>query len=358
MPDLLGRSVYLTQFEKQKAPLAAAPAGGAPVFISLHIGEEFGPGYAARAREMCAWLDRQGYRILADVSDRTAAQFGCRDVGALAADLGLWGLRLDCGFTLEQACGLAARMPVAVNASTTTPAQAAALALAGPEVIAIHNFYPRPETGLDEGYLLESTRALQSAGLKVYAFIPGDEMLRGPVYAGLPTLEAHRGAAPSAGFADMAVNYGLDGIFVGDPGISGYELGLIGRFCAEGVLPLPVRLRDGYERLYDRVFTCRPDSPRRLVRYEESRAYAQEGAPIEPDNCTARSRGAITMDNCRYGRYSGEIQLIREGLPADERVNVIGSVSPRHALLLDCIRRGGRFCMVRMEEGRGDGVQI
>ena len=41
MPDFLGRSVYLTEFEKQNAPLAACPAGGAPVFISLHIGEEF-----------------------------------------------------------------------------------------------------------------------------------------------------------------------------------------------------------------------------------------------------------------------------------------------------------------------------
>ena len=52
MPDFLGRSVYLTEFEKQKAPLAAHPAGGAPVFISLHIGEEFGPDYPARVRAM------------------------------------------------------------------------------------------------------------------------------------------------------------------------------------------------------------------------------------------------------------------------------------------------------------------
>ena len=77
MPDFLGRSVYLTEFEKQKAPLAAHPAGGAPVFISLHIGEEFGPDYPARVRAMCGWLRQQGWRILADVSELTARQFGC-----------------------------------------------------------------------------------------------------------------------------------------------------------------------------------------------------------------------------------------------------------------------------------------
>ena len=64
-------------------------------------------------------------------------------------------------------------------------------------------------------------------------------------------------------------------------------------------------------------------------------------------DCAARPRGTITMDNLRYGRYSGEIQLMRQDLPADERVNVIGRVDPRYLLLVDCIRRGSRFKMVR-----------
>ena len=351
MPDFLGRSVYLTEFEKQKAPLAVCPAGGAPVFISLHISEEFGPDYPSRARAMCGWLREHGWRILADVSEQTALQFGCDDILHLARELGLWGLRLDDGFTLEEACALAAQMPVAVNASTVTAAEAAALAAAGPEVIAIHNFYPRPETGLDPAFLQESTRMLQTAGLKVYAFIPGDEQLRGPVYEGLPTLEAHRGAAPLAAFADLAVHYGLDGIFAGDPGISSYERELIDSFCADGVLPIPVDLVPEQKELCGRIFTCRPDSPRWLVRYQESRRYARAGGPVEPADCTARLRGSITMDNLRYGRYSGEIQLIREDLPADERVNVIGRVPDRYLLLIDCVKRGGRFKMVPAPKG-------
>lgn len=52
------------------------------------------------------------------------------------------------------------------------------------------------------------------------------------------------------------------------------------------------------------------------------------------------------MDNRLYGRYSGEIQLVRQDLPADGRVNVIGRVAPRYQLLMDCIQRGSRFCMV------------
>ena len=234
MLKTLGRSVYLTQFEEQRASLSAFAAGGAPVFISLHISEEFDAAYCARVQEMCDFLSAQGWRILADVSEKTIRQFGCADLTALAKRLHLWGLRLDYGFSLEEMCALAQQLPVAVNASTTTPEVARQLAAGGGTVIAMHNFYPRPETGLDPEFLRESTAALQAEGLQVYGFIPGDALLRGPLYAGLPTLEAHRTAAPSAAFADLALNYGLDGIFAGDPAVSTREQAYLRHFRTTG----------------------------------------------------------------------------------------------------------------------------
>ena len=102
MLKTLGRSVYLTQFEEQRASLSAFAAGGAPVFISLHISEEFDAAYCARVQEMCDFLSAQGWRILEDVSEKTIRQFGCADLTALAKRLHLWGLRLDYGFSLEE----------------------------------------------------------------------------------------------------------------------------------------------------------------------------------------------------------------------------------------------------------------
>ena len=61
MLKTLGRSVYLTQFEEQRASLSAFAAGGAPVFISLHISEEFDAAYCARVQEMSTfWRRRAG----------------------------------------------------------------------------------------------------------------------------------------------------------------------------------------------------------------------------------------------------------------------------------------------------------
>lgn len=93
------------------------------------------------------WLAAQGWQVLADISRRTLAVF-----------------------------------------EEPNAADAARIAAAGPQVMAMHNFYPRPETGLDKAFLQESTDALHAAGLQVLGFVPGDCELRGPVFAGLPTL--------------------------------------------------------------------------------------------------------------------------------------------------------------------------
>ena len=343
----LGYSLYLSTFAAQCSALRGQAGTGAPVFLSLHISEEFDASFCQRAEEACHALADMGFRIIADVSVKTVAQFGCADLTELAEKLRIWALRIDYGFSLSEIIAMAEKMPIVLNASTTMLEDARAITARGKCVMAMHNFYPRPETGLDEEYLLETTKKLQEAGLKVLAFIPGDTQKRGPVFEGLPTLETHRKSLPSAAFADLALNYGIEEIFVGDPGLSRKERERIIRFCREGILSIPCEINDSWSHLYDQVFTCRIDSPKRLVRFQESRIYSCQGQAVVPENCLERTAGTLTVDNIRYGRYSGEIMLIRSNLPADHRVNVIGHVPENTRLLLDLIDRGSKFTLVR-----------
>ena len=343
----LGYSLYLSTFAAQCPALRGQAGTGAPVFLSLHISEEFDDTFCARAEEACHALAAMGYRIIADVSVKTVDRFGCTDLTELAEKLQLWALRIDYGFSREEIEAMAEKMPIVLNASTTTVEDVKAIAAKGKCVMAMHNFYPRPETGLDEDYLRETTAALGEAGLKVLAFIPGDIQKRGPVFEGLPTLETHRKGLPSAAFADLALNYGIEEIFVGDPGISRKEIDRIARFCREGILSIPCEISETWQHLYDQVFTCRIDSPKWLIRFQESRVYSCQGQTVEPRNCAERCVGALTVDNLNYGRYSGEIMLIRSDLPADHRVNVIGQVPDNALPLLDLIGRGRKFTLVR-----------
>jgi len=321
---------------------------GAPIFLSLHISEEFDATYCQRAREICHLLAVFGFRTIADVSVKTLQQFGCESLTELAKELKLWGLRIDYGFTAREIEEMATQMPIVLNASTTSPADARRIAAKGQEVFALHNFYPRPETGLDEELLTQTTQRLREAGLSVQAFIPGDTLLRGPLHEGLPTLEAHRHALPSAAFVDMALRFGMDDIFLADPGLSDKEQQRIAHFCKTGVICVPAQLDEDWKHLYGKVFTCRIDSPRWLIRFQESRIYSCQGDVVEPHNCVERRRGVITVDNQNYGRYSGELMLIREELPADGRVNVIGAVPENAWLLIDRIDRGAKFMLVEV----------
>ena len=348
MSKTLGFSLYLSTFGQQRPALTAWAGTGAPIFLSLHISEEFDATYCQRAREICHLLAVFGFRTIADVSVKTLQQFGCKDLTELAKELKLWGLRIDYGFTAQEIEEMATQMPIVLNASTTSAEDARRIAAKGREVFALHNFYPRPETGLDEELLMQTTSRLKEAGLAVQCFIPGDTLLRGPLHEGLPTLEAHRKVLPSAAFVDMALRFGMEDIFLADPGLSEKEQQRIAHFCKTGVICVPARLDDAWKQLYGKVFTCRIDSPRWLIRFQESRTYSCQGDIVQPNNCVERRRGVITVDNRLYGRYSGELMLMREDLPADDRVNVIGEVPENALLLVDRIGRGAKFMLVEV----------
>lgn len=347
MHKTLGFSLYLSTFAAQWPTLRGWAGTGAPIFLSLHISEEFDDTFCRRAEEVCHTLADHGFRIIADVSRKTLTQFGCEDLVALANRLRLWALRIDYGFSREEIEAMAEKLPIVLNASTTSPEDALAIAAGGRTVFAMHNFYPRPETGLDEELLLHTTRQLQSARLRVFAFISGDTLRRGPLHEGLPTLEAHRNLLPSAAFADLVIRYGMDGVFLGDPGLSEQEGERIARFCQENILSIPAELDEAYRHLYGQVFTCRVDSPKWLIRFQESRQYSCPGQSVTPENCIKRSRGVITIDNETYGRYSGELQIIRADLKADSRVNVIGRVSENALTLMDCVKGSQKFMLVK-----------
>ena len=156
---------------------------------------------------------------------------------------------------------------------------------------------------------------------------------------------------PLYAYADLVLNYGIDQVYVGDPELDERELKRIERFINDGVLELPVSLNHGYEDLYGRVLTNRIDSPKGLIRAAESREYSvSSGRHVQPENTAVRSRGAITMDNENYLRYEGEVMIMRQDYPKDERVNVIGAVRNGYIPLTDLIRRGSKFVFTKIPQ--------
>lgn len=344
----LGLSLYVSAFARQKHALEALAGTNSMVFTSFHIQEEFDQDYINTAVVMCRWLKDSGFRIMGDVSPKTLQLFGHQDILSFAREMGIDLLRLDYGFSTEEMLAASRQFPLAFNASTVDMATAKKIKATGGEVLAMHNFYPRPETGLDTLQFAQINAGLRQLGLKVLAFIPGDEDKRGPIHAGLPTVETHRALPPYLAYLDMTVTYNLDGVFLGDMGLSSQQRQLISDYSTTGVIAVPTDLLPKYHYLYDQVFTIRPDSPFAIKRIQESREYSCPGDLVEPENCVERKAGAITMDNRLYGRYSGEIQLLAHSLPRDERVNIIGQVSVEYTPILRCLANTSKIKLVKL----------
>ena len=339
----LGLSIYLSTFEKVKDQLSVVKDGESLAFTSLHIAEEIDEEYIQRITEMLSFLRQRGYGIIADVSRRSLNAFGVETLEELKEKLDLDILRIDYGFSEKEISDFAKRNPVGINASLITDTNISNLTEDKREIYAMHNFYPRPETGLDEEQFKELNNMLRKEKIKTLAFIPGDIIKRGPIHEGLPTLESHRNISPYAAFVDLYNKYGVDYIFVGDGIINKEEQSYIELFLREKIFTIPVILNVSSETLNNMTYTIRGDSPKAMLRLQESREYATFGEHIEPSNCYVRTRGTITIDNYLYKRYSGEIQILRKDLPKDDRVNVIGYIPERYHLLLENIPNYGKI---------------
>lgn len=348
MLNPIGYSVYLSSFEMQKEQLSLLYKEGSYIFTSFHMSEEFDDTYIKRAMNMCSYLTNQGFQIIGDVSKKTLEVFQVDNLIKFAKMMNISILRIDYGFTKEEILELANQIPICINASTVTSDLIDIIATRNLDVYAIHNFYPRPETGLDEEQFKLRNLRLKENGIKVLAFVPSDLIKRGPIHEGLPTLEAHRYIAPYAATLDLLLNYGVDGVLIGDGIISKYQVDMISDYIDKNILSLPIVFDDLGKELYDREFTIRIDSPRWLKRLQESREYSCFGREILPDHCNSRSVGTVTVDNIRYQRYSGEIQIIVEELPSDERVNLIGQIPKEYHILLNSIINGSKIRFIEL----------
>lgn len=336
-----GFAVYVSAFKRQRPFLLKLKDQNTPIFTSLHMNEEVTDSYVKDVEEMCEWLHENNFWVMADVSPLTLEWFEESSLATLADRLHLDNLRLDFGFDSTELKNEKNKFSFTYNASTILNGDSDVS-----EGYYMHNFYPRPETGLDDVFFKTLNEQIRKEGGQTLAFISGDEEKRGPLFEGLPTLEVHRYLSPYAQCVDLFKDYKMDKVFLGDIKMSAYELDLILSYLDDKIIRLPVNLPEQLRYLYNERFTVRVDSPGTLIRVQESRQYAQAGKHVDPAHTVKRIAGSVTMDNERYKRYSGEVQVTKSDYPKDGRVNVIGRIPEQYHLLLKNLKNGEPFMFV------------
>lgn len=315
----------------------AAGLGVDRLFLSFHIPETDPDAFARQVAPVLAKARALG---LATVGDLVPGK-------PVPADL--THLRLDDGFTPEAVAALQQQVPgrtLVLNASAVTEGQLEALQQAGVDfrnVEALHNFYPHPHTGISVPYFLKQNDLLGRYGIPVGAFVPSQAGRRGPLQEGLPTLEQDRHRSVSLGARQLAA-LGAGTLYIGDDGPSEDELRDLCRLEA-GVLELTLEVfqwRPYHDILATHVYETRPEEAEEVIRTANSRALWKD---VEIPEIPFRRchPGDVTLDNGRYGRYAGELEICKTELPADKRVDVLGRIPAEEQFLLQYLTGGRKF---------------
>ncbi|MGP1367207.1 MAG: DUF871 domain-containing protein [Schwartzia sp. (in: firmicutes)] len=351
-----GISVYPGLGTPIEAKLAlirrAAASGMTRLFTSLHIPETNKKIFVKEWQAMLAIAHHEGLEVIADVSPSTLSLFSENPFDAHASAVrDLSALRLDDGFLLSDIARLSqssGHLRLLLNASTFGEPELSALQREGADFTrleALHNFYPRPGTGLSLAFFCRQNDRLRRYGLSTGAFIPSAKGRRAPLHEGLPTLEMHRTMPPELAARHLAA-LGVGAIFIGDDKPSEAEIAHL-TAIAPDTITLCARLlvKDtALQDLLSQPFTARPDAARDAIRAMEGRTRFHD-LPLPPENTLPRPFGAITVDNQTYPRYAGELQIIKRPQCADPRTNVVAQVFPEEEFLIPLIRPGQKFTL-------------
>ncbi len=349
-----GISLYFAHLDAAAAACAQARAIGAhEAFASLHMPEDDPASFAIRLCEIAELAHRSELRLTVDISQNSLAALGLTpNTAEKIKEYGVDAVRVDFGLPDEDIAALSHRIPLQLNASTITPAWLDRLLAAGADltrVEACHNFYPRRHTGLARELVAQRNAMWQEHGITVGAFVPGDGLLRTPVCAGLPTLEAHRGLHPLAAAGELA-GLGCEVVSVGDPLLTERTAAQFAAYAHDTTVDLTIQVT--HPALPAEAATWlssrhreRTDPAAQLVRLEDSRA-ALRHLDVRGAN-GPRPAGTITIGNAELPRYQGEISISRTDLPADPACTPIGRVIPQDLPLLALIGPGTPVTLTR-----------
>lgn len=353
---MFGFSVFLGSDMSQETEnylVEMSQNGFVGIFTSMHIPEDDQSQYVSRITNLGKLAKQQQLNLMVDISTKGLATLGMDINGDLnkITDFGITGLRMDYGIPMKTIAHVSHQLTVGLNASTLSLDDVAELKKYDAQFSNMefwHNYYPRVETGLERDDFIKKNVWLKELGGKIISFTPGDKVLRGPLFCGLPTLEEHRFRHPLAAGIDMLTECLVDEVYIGDEQISVETMNQFKYYQEHQIIQLNSQFNtEDYQELLTDVHTNRMDTARDVVRSQEARF--KELPFINQLNTIERFKGAITLDNHLYDRYAGELQIVKNELAADPRVNVMGKVIDKDLDLIKWITAGQKYQFIRKD---------
>lgn len=300
-----------------------------------------------------------GFEIIVDVSPRVFNELGISysDL-SFFKEIGADGLRLDVGYGgMEESLMTfnPHNLKIEINMSMDThyidtifdyqPNQY--------NLMACHNYYPHPYSGLGEALFVATTRRFKKYGLRTAAFVSSQNKNTfgpWPVDAGLVTLESHRNLPLHVQIKDFIAMNEVDDIIISNCYPSDEELQLIQSLDLTK-LTLSVNLHHSIPEIEEKIVLEEPhfnrgDVSEYFIRSTQSRVK-YKGHNFEIFNAPKMIRkGDIIIESSLFGHYAGELQIALQDMTNTGKSNVVGRIVDEELVLLDRIKPWQKFGFV------------
>lgn len=345
-----GISVYAglnTSIEENIALIeTAASLGLTRIFTSVTIPEANSTEGSNEFATILATGIANGFEIILDITPETLSTFD------FALDFEEITPRLDDGFNPMQIAALSHIRRIMLNASTVNKALLVALIDLNADfsnISALHNFYPQLYTGLDISYYKAQNQLLHNFGISTGAFAASlNGRRRPPLMEGLPTIEFTRNF-PTDFTARYLQALGTDFVIISDSLPTQEECTTIATLNSDTiVLEASITIDDKLLQpqivsYLSKTFVARTEISPCIIRAANSRDSKNSITTKLINNLTPRKPGDITINNTNFGRYAGEVQVVKLDLPADPRVNTVAQVTNLDTMLLESIGSNQAF---------------
>ena len=380
----LGISVYPDKSPKEEVYAymeKAAKLGFKRIFTCfLSIPEDKRESYLVEFKEFMTKAHELGFEVAADTNPEVFKLIGATpDNLKPFVDLGLDIIRMDGNFGTQGDIQLTRNQDnirIEFNASMDSGVELLIKNGGNREqIIMCHNFFPERYTGLDFDLFMEYNRYWKELNLHTAAFVSSNnEHTIGPwqVFCGLPTVEIMRGLPIDLQARYMLATGDVDDILIGNYPATDEELEALAKVNlqaieirvdeAEGISQNEKEIMYDFAPHWDRYdhssFMLRSSSPR--VWFKEKKSVQDgdmgkdsqmnvesQSIPYRDPGKKVFTRGDVLIVNDNLAHYRGELEIVLTEIPNDGERNLVATVKPEELMLLDFIKPGHHFKILK-----------
>lgn len=355
----LGISIYPDKTSVQEMKeyiIRAEEAGFSRIFSCLLSVDKPKEVIKQEFLEINQFAKAHGFEIIVDVSPRVFSTLEISyDDLTFFHEIEADGIRLDAGFGGHQESMMTFNkfnLKIEINMSIDTNYIDTIMDYQPNQynLIACHNFYPHPYSGLTEDHYQRCTERFKKYGLRTAAFVASknpDAYGPWPVDYGLVTLETHRNLPIDIQIKDYVAMNQIDDIIISNFLPSEEEFQAIKKVNLQK-LNFQVELHEEIPELMKKIVVEEPhfnrgDENAYLIRSTMSRVkYKGQGFPVLNAPKIIK-RGDIVIESDDFGHYAGELNIAKQDMENTGKSNVVGRIIEQEHFLLDRLKPWQNF---------------